>query len=79
MEQYVAKLNTYTSLAAEERFAAGKRCGLPEAVLRSQAAFWRMWLLRGGIRDGWPGTVLSLASAFYVLCKYTKIWRMGRP
>jgi len=79
MEQYIAKLNTYTTLAAEDRFTAGKRSSLPEAVLRAQAAFWRMWLLKGGLLDGWAGTVLCLSSSFYVLSKYTKIWRMGRP
>jgi hypothetical protein len=37
-----------------------------------------MWLFKGGILDGWQGTVLCLASGFYVLSKYTKLWRMGR-
>jgi glycosyltransferase involved in cell wall biosynthesis len=78
MEQYIAKLNDYTTLAAEERFAAGRRSGPAEAVLRSQATFWRMWLFRGGCLDGWIGTQLCLASSFYVLSKYTKLWRMGR-
>jgi hypothetical protein len=36
-----------------------------------------MGLLQGGVLDGGAGTVLCLASAFYVLSKYTKIWRMG--
>ncbi len=78
MEQYIEKLNRYTTLSAEDLFAAGKRAHLAEAVVRSQAAFWRMWLLKSGWRDGWPGTVLCLSSAFYVLSKYTKLWRMGQ-
>ena len=77
MEQYIEKLNRYTTLAAEDRFAAGHRARLPNAVVRSQAAFWRMWILQGGIRDGWPGYVLCLASSFYVLSKYTKLWLLN--
>jgi glycosyltransferase involved in cell wall biosynthesis len=78
MEQYIDKLNRYTTLAAEELHAAGRTAGLFGAVIRAKAAFWRMWLVKGGILDGWPGTVLCLASGFYVLSKYTKLWRMGR-
>ncbi len=78
MEQYIAKLNHYTTLAAEEKFSDGRRSSMTEAVLRSQATFWRMWILQGGFLDGWAGTVLCIASSFSVLSKYTKIWRMGR-
>ena len=78
MEQYIGKLNRYTSLAAREKFEEGERASLADAVLRSLAAFWRMWLLRGGIRDGWPGYVLCLSSSFSVLSKYTKLWTLGR-
>ncbi|MEN8006893.1 MAG: glycosyltransferase family 2 protein [Candidatus Krumholzibacteriota bacterium] len=78
MEQYIDKLNRYTTLAAEELHAQGRRAGLFGAVVRAKAAFLRMWLLKGGILDGLPGTVLCMASGFYVLSKYTKLWRMGR-
>ncbi len=79
MEQYVDKLNRYTTAAAEDLHAAGRRATLPQAVVRAQAAFWRMWLLQRGLQDGWAGTVLCLASSFYVLTKYVKLWRMDRP
>jgi glycosyltransferase involved in cell wall biosynthesis len=78
MEQYIDKLNRYTTLAAQEKYAAGVRVGLHQAVLRSHAAFWRMWVLQAGFRDGWPGLVLCLSSGFYVLSKYTKLWSLGR-
>lgn len=78
MEQYIAKLNSYTSLAAAEMHAAGRRAGPLEAVLRGEAAFWRMWLLQRGFSDGWAGAVLCRASGFYVLAKYAKLWRLGR-
>ncbi len=78
MEQYIAKLDRYTTAAAEDLHAAGRRASLAQAAVRSQAAFWRMWLLQGGILDGWAGTVLCQASMFYVLSKYVKLWRLGR-
>lgn len=78
MDQYVARLNRYTTLAAEEATAVGRRASLPGAVARSKGAFLRMYVLRLGFLDGWHGLVLCLCSAFYVLTKYVKIWRAAR-
>ena len=78
MEQYIQKLNHYTTLAAEEAVAAGKRGSIFGAVVRANAAFFRMFFLKSGFRDGWHGLLLCLCSAFYVLTKYVKIWRAVR-
>ncbi|HOX25616.1 MAG TPA: glycosyltransferase family 2 protein [Candidatus Krumholzibacteria bacterium] len=79
LEAYIARLDRYTTAAAAELHQQGRRSGLGGAWVRSQAAFWRMWLLQGGFRDGWPGTVLCACSSFYVLSKYVKLWRLDRP
>jgi len=78
MEQYIDKLNRYTTLAAKQMKADGRGVSLPVAILRSKLTFWRMWVLQGGILDGWPGLVLCLSSSFYVLSKYIKLWRMAQ-
>ena len=79
MEQYLEKLNRYTTLAAEEAIARGRRSSLLGAIVRAKAAFLRMFLLRAGFLDGRQGLLLCLCSAFYVLTKYVKIWRAVRP
>lgn len=79
MEQYIAKLDRYTTVAAAELAAQGRRSSPLGAILRAHAAFWRMWVLQKGFCDGWAGTVLCHCSAFYVLSKYLKLWRLGRP
>lgn len=78
MEQYILKLDRYTTLAAAELHAQGRRSSPLGAVVRAQAAFWRKWLLQGGFLDGAVGLVLCHSSSFYVLSKYVKLWRLGR-
>ncbi|MCP4293550.1 MAG: glycosyltransferase family 2 protein [bacterium] len=78
MEQYSEKTNRYSTLAAEMMHKKGKKVSLPMAALRSQVSFWRMWILQGGILDGGAGLVLCLASSFYVLSKYIKLWKLNQ-
>lgn len=78
LETYLEKMNRYSTLSATEMAAKGRRSSLAGAVVRAQATFWRMWLLRAGFLDGWPGTVLCLVSAFYTLGKYTKLNRLNQ-
>ena len=40
--------------------------------------FWRMYLLRGGFRDGGHGLVLSMLASFSVFQKYAKLWERDR-
>lgn len=78
LDAYVDKMNRYSSLAAREMAAAGRRSSLGGAVVRAHATFWRMWLLRAGFLDGAPGLVLCLVSAFYTLGKYVKLRQLNR-
>jgi hypothetical protein len=74
---YFAKLNRYTTLAAEESFRKGKRSGLPDIVVRPVWQFFRMYLVRRGFQDGVFGLLLALLSASYVFTKYAKLWELG--
>jgi glycosyltransferase involved in cell wall biosynthesis len=78
MEQYLEKLNRYTTLAAQEAVANGRRAGLWTALLRGKFTFLRMYFFEGGILDGRHGLLLCLCSAFYVMTKYVKVWRAVR-
>ncbi|MHC4427013.1 MAG: glycosyltransferase family 2 protein, partial [Planctomycetota bacterium] len=56
--------------------AAGKRASLVNLLLRPKVRFLKMYLLRLGFLDGKAGLVLALLSAFGVLAKYAKLWRL---
>lgn len=78
LDQYFEKLNRYTTLAADEALAAGRRANPVGALVRAKLAFFRFYVLRGGVLDGWHGLLLCGLSAWSVLVKYLKIWHGGR-
>ena len=77
LADYKAKLETYTTLAAQKRFAAGRR-----------APIWRHLLLPGefllravvklGFLDGKAGLIWAGLSAFHSWLKYAKLAEMQR-
>jgi glycosyltransferase involved in cell wall biosynthesis len=78
LKHYFAKFNTYTSLAAQDLFKAGRRFRLSDIIVKPAFTLLRMYILRLGFLDGIHGLVLSIASAAYVFAKYAKLWELGR-
>ncbi len=75
---YLAKMNRYTSLAAEDAVASGRRFRLYDVIVRPAYLFFRMYVLRLGFMDGMHGLILSLLSAGHVFTKYAKVWDAER-
>jgi len=78
LHHYFRKFNRYTTLAAEELHAAGRRFRLTDVILRPPFQFFRMYGLRLGFLDGFPGFILAVVSAGYVFVKYAKLWELWR-
>lgn len=74
ISHHVAKINSYTSISAREKERAGKRVSVFALLTRPPARFVRMYLLRGGFRDGVRGLIVATLGAFYVFLKYAKAW-----
>lgn len=73
MEQYLAKLNQYTSLAATDMIEKGRQPRIWDLFIHPPFTFFRQYILRAGWRDGSHGLVLALLSSFYVFIKYLKL------
>jgi glycosyltransferase involved in cell wall biosynthesis len=76
LEDYLGKMNRYTSAAARDRLKLGKRVRWSDRFLSPPARFLRTYFLRYGFLDGYPGFVLSVLGGFYVFLRYTKMWQM---
>jgi glycosyltransferase involved in cell wall biosynthesis len=76
LDEHVAKINSYTSVAARELAARGKRSGAAKAVARGVWKFLRVYLLKRGFMDGRAGFVLAVHSFLYAFLKYLKLAEM---
>lgn len=76
--EHLTRMNHYTSLAASQMHAQGRRARAWHLLVHPPAAFLRNYVARAGFRDGIPGLVVSLLGAVYVLQKYVKLWERQR-
>jgi hypothetical protein len=72
------KIDRYSTLGAEEAFAAGRRSTLWGAFLRAEITFFQDYLLRGGVLDGPQGLTLAVTDAVNKFFKYAKLSELGR-
>ncbi len=71
---HVQTIDRYTTLAAEQAAEQGKRASIADVIVRPPLAFLRNYVLRGGIKDGQAGLVVSLLNSYYVFLKFAKLW-----
>jgi len=72
LEDYFRRFNSYTSLAARERFEHGVRFSFIQNF-RPFYEFIMRYFIRLGFLDGYPGFVYALLSSFYAWTKYSKL------
>lgn len=72
-EDCLRKLAQYSSLGAQQAFAAGKRSGFAGVLAHATAAFLRCYLFKRGFLDGSAGLMVSLAAFETTYHKYFKL------
>ncbi len=73
LEHYLEKFNRYTTIGAQEAFAAGRRASTSDIVVRPVVSFLKHYVSKQGFRDGMEGFILSALSSMAVLVKYSKL------
>ena len=72
ISDYLGKLDRYTALAAQKRFAAGRRFSWWRHMILPWEFFSRA-VLKLGFLDGFPGLAWAGLSAFHSWLKYAKL------
>jgi glycosyltransferase involved in cell wall biosynthesis len=78
ISHHVQTIDRYTTLAAEDWLAAGRRTTALQVVLHTEFAFLRNYVLKGGFRDGSAGLIVSMLNSYYVFLKFAKLWEEQR-
>jgi glycosyltransferase involved in cell wall biosynthesis len=78
ISHHLATIDRYTTLAAEQMRADGRRPSLAGIALHPAFAFLRNFVLRGGFRNGGVGFIVSVLNSYYVFLKLAKAWELSR-
>ena len=68
------RMDSYATLGAEALYQRGKQVRGVDLFVLPIAAFVRTYLLKQGFRDGVPGLVIAMTTAYGVFLKYAKVW-----
>jgi len=74
IEQYLDKMNAYTSLQVSNKLENGTQASLAKIVLSPISHFVRKYVSQQGYKDGFHGFVLAALGAIYTLALYAKLW-----
>jgi glycosyltransferase involved in cell wall biosynthesis len=69
---YLAKIDRYSTLAAETLAASGKPANLATGLFHGVSRFFKQYLIKHGYRDGAHGALLALTSGYAVTLRHLK-------
>jgi glycosyltransferase involved in cell wall biosynthesis len=78
VSDYIERMERYSTLIAKDMDVEGRRAGVLDLTLRPLYTFFKMYVLKQGIRDGYHGLLLAGLYACYTYVKYAKLWEIGR-
>ena len=74
--EHEAKVEHYSTLAAQQMFAKGKRSWRPALLFATPWSFLQNFFLRAGFLDGYRGALIAQMSARLVRLKYRKLGQL---
>ncbi len=78
LSRILQKIDKYSTLGAEEAFAAGKRSSPAAALFRAFLTFVQGYILRLGFLDGRQGLTLAVTDSVNKYFKYAKLSELER-
>ncbi len=75
---HLETIDRYTTYAARQMHEDGRRAGILEIAGHPPLAFLRNYIVRGGVRDGVAGLIISALNSYYVFLKFAKLHELHR-
>jgi glycosyltransferase involved in cell wall biosynthesis len=77
LDEVLSKASLFSTLGAEKMGA--KKVSMGSALGHALWTFIRMYLIKGGIRDGWAGFVIALSNFETTFYRYAKLYESRHP
>lgn len=77
LREYHQVTESYATLAAEHLASEGCKPSSLSLLTKTVAAFCRTYIVKQGFRDGVPGMIISIFTAYGVFLKYAKAWELN--
>jgi glycosyltransferase involved in cell wall biosynthesis len=77
LEEVLHKANKYSSLGARKLADKGKKASMSKALGRGFWSFCKLYFLKLGILDGWPGFVIAVGNFEGTFFKYAKLHELS--
>ena len=78
ISHHLHTIDRYTTLAAEDWRAAGRRTSAVQTFFHPRLAFLRNYVFKRGFSDGRAGLIVSVLNSYYVFLKFAKLWELER-
>lgn len=72
------KIGQYSDLWAQQMHSAGKGSSVGAMLIRPLAAFFKTYLLKRGVLDGFEGLIIAVSTSFLTFLKYAKLLERSR-
>lgn len=77
VSDFLTKMQSYSNLFAEE-WKGRKKSSPCKAALHAGFAFFKSYILKGGIRDGYSGFLISAYNGHTAFYKYMKLYEINK-
>jgi glycosyltransferase involved in cell wall biosynthesis len=78
--EHLTQINKFSDLGAQKLFSQSKKCRWYHLCVLPFSRFFKSYVLRLGILDGFPGLVISVLNGYSIFVRYAKlreIWKKG--
>lgn len=76
VEQFLDKMNRYTTIEARDRFEQGMRTNPIHLIGAGPAMFLKNYFYYSAYKDGWRGVVISLLEGVSRTVRHIKLWQL---
>jgi len=71
--QLIIKMDRYSTLGMQKMEQQGKQVSMSAGMLHAMTSFFRIYILKLGFLDGWPGFVIALNTSEGTFYRYAKL------